>query len=435
MTKASGSSATLKELDRTRLDDTLFDILNDHLNGVARGILRARLEDLCNDQRVGGKDALTLYNEAHISRANVNKLKRALRITEEFKEPDTLFGWIKLLSQKNYAHRHLEDFYHLLQEVKPRKSWAIPLFITTLFSAIGAIFLGSKAEHLEAFERLIARITPVISQFFSATFSVLKNIPLLLFIYSVLCIPAQAFQTIFRDNFRSNLKRFQKWITGTLPAAMNLVSYGLCYAAGGVFTPVAIAFFVTSSFITVLSSLFNFYQLKQIGGEPHKTASLEEQLDYIRQKERQARTVQTIGVNFAASILVSICVILWGVLPPSFSTMISCIIFINLVGFTKNAMLNHIHTQGAESLQKELREEFVENKAPTEAKPQPKPDSTQIILEQLEKTNQEIKQLAEEVQTLKQTLQPEKPKGWLEWLSHSFTGNREEQVRNTYSLT
>ena len=426
-----------EKLERTRLDDALFNILEDHLNGVARGILRAKLEDLCNHEKQGGKDALTLYDEARISKANLEKLKQTLSISEKFEEPDTLFEWIKLLSQKNYAHRHLEDFYHLLQEVKPRKSWAIPLFITTLFSAISAIYLSSKPENMQALERLIARITPIITHFLSTTFSVLKNIPLVLLIYSILCIPSQAFHSYFHDTFRSYPKRFQKWLTGTLPAALSLVSYALCYAAGGIFTPLALGFFITSSFITVLSSLFNFYHLKPIGDEPLKTAPLEEKLDHIRQKERQARTVKTIRVNLVASVFVSISIILWGLLPPSFTIMIGCIVFINLVGFTKNATLNYIHTQSAEILQKELHETAINSETIT-----PKPDkqlsetnSNQEILLALSQHNQELKHLiTTEAQALKDTLKPEKPRGWFGWSLPFFASNTDESAQNTASL-
>ena len=437
MTKTSPRALTAQEeLERTRLDDSLFNILHDHLNGVARGILRARLEDLCNDTKQGGKSALTLYSEAHISKANLDKLRKTLSISEKFQEPDTLFEWIKLLSQKNYAHRHLEDFYHLLQEVKPRKSWAITLFFTTLFSAISAILLNSKPAYLQALEQLIARITPVIAQFLSTTFSVLKNIPLVLLMYSILCIPSQAFHSYFHDTFRSHPKRFQKWLTGTLPAVLSLTSYALCYAAGGVFTPIAVGFFITSSFVTVLSSLFNFYHLKPIGADPLKVAPLEEKLDYIRQKERQARTIKTIGVNLVASVLVSIAVILWGVLPPSFTMMIGCIIFINLVGFTKNATLNYIHTQSAELLQKELHETTLTNDTAT---PEPKKkhtdtNSTQDILDTLLKTNQAINHLSAEVHTLKATLTPQKTQSFFDtWCPSFFKSNTTDNASSTTS--
>ncbi|MCH9756063.1 MAG: hypothetical protein K0U37_02575 [Gammaproteobacteria bacterium] len=400
-----------ERLDRDRLDDDLFKILEDHLNGVGRGILRARLEDLCNDEKQGGKDALTLYKEAHISKANAEKLITLLCVSKEFKEPDTLFGWVKALSQKDYGHRHLEDFYHLLQEVKPRKSWTVPLFLATLGTMIGSIYLSVMPEQLRAFEALIAKAAVIIAQFLQTTFSILKNIPLVLLIYSVLCIPVQAYHSIVHDSFRSLPKRLQKWLTGTLPPVLSLISYALAYAAQGVFTPLAVGFFIASSFVGVANSLFNFHHLKPIGDEPLKTAALETRLDYLRQKERRARTAKTIGVNLVASILTSITVILWGILPPSFLIMVGSILFINLVGFTKSAMLGHIHTKGAEKLQKELREISRDNEitAPKATQRQTfetnTANSLDKVLEKLneaEKTNQA---LAEQNQRLDERLE------------------------------
>ncbi|MCH9689141.1 MAG: hypothetical protein K0U24_06550 [Gammaproteobacteria bacterium] len=342
------------QLHREQLNDDLFRILEDHLYGMDRGILRARLESLCNDERQGGKSALKMYGEAHLSAENAAKLKTLLLVSEDIKEPNTLFDWIKVLSQKNYSHRHLEDFFHLVKEVKPQKNWTVPLFITTLATALGGISLNSMPEQMRALEAFIAKMIPAISAFLQSTFSVLKNIPLVLFVYTILRIPLQAYHSIYHDIFRSTDKRTQKWAAGTLPATLTLISYALCYQANGVFTPLAMTCFIASSLIGVTHSLINFRLLEHTTDTPLTTTTLEKKLDYIRQEERQLRTEKTIKVNFFASAAVSICVILWGFLPPSPVIMIGSILFINLVGTTKNTILTRIHTKGAESLQKQL---------------------------------------------------------------------------------
>ncbi len=415
-------TSSKEELERKRLDDALFKILEDHLHGVGRGILRARLEDLCNDEKRGGKDALTLYKEAHISKENAERLTRLLCVSQAFNEPDTLFGWIKTLSQKNYGHRHLEDFYDLLQEVKPRKSWAKPLFFTTLWTAITAIYFSIRPDHMTVVENFFARFTPIVGKFLSTTFSVLKNIPLVLIIYNALLIPAHAFHAVFHDTFRTPIKRFQKWLTATLSAALSLAAYALCYAAKGVFTPLAVGFAIASSLVDVASSFFNFYHLKPIGDEPLKTAPLEEKLDYIRQRERQARTAKTIGVNLLASLLISTSVILWGLLPPSFPIVIGSMVFITLVGLTKKATLNYIHTRSAEFTQKELQEvSFDYEPSSGQNTHQPESNSTQALLSSVDTLNQKIDALSTEIQMLKNTPKPEQPQSWLNWGLNFFS--------------
>ncbi len=435
MTQATEGNTTKKEeLERKRLDDTLFKILEDHLLGVGRGILRARLEDLCNDEKQGGKDALTLYQEAHISKENANKLMRLLCVSSEFKEPDTLFGWIKTLSQKDYGHRHLEDFYYLLQEVNPRKSWAMPLFLTTVATAFSAIYFSIRPSHMQIVEDFIQRLMPIVGKFFSTTFSVLRNFPLTMIIYNAaIVIPRQAFSAAFYDTFRTPFKRFQKWLTGTLTSALSLTAYALCYAAKGVFTPAAVGFAIASSLVDVVNSFFNFSQLRPIGDEPLVSAPLEEKLDYIRQKERQARTAKTVGVNLVASLFISLSVLLWAFLPPSFPIVIGSIVFITLVEMTKKATLNYIHTKSAERVQKELHETFVDNEPSAEKTPEPslEKSSMQAVLESLQETNQKLNQLGEEVQTLKTSL---KPKGWFEWCPSFFSTRTEDQAEH-HSVT
>ncbi len=351
-----------EQLQRERLNDDLFTILEDHLHGVGRGILRARLEYLCND---AGKNALTLYNEAQISKNNAIKLTTLLCCSEKIKEPDTLFGWIKTLSQKDYGHRHLEDFYHLVKEVKPRKSYALPLFLTTLGTALGGFFLALMPEKMRVLERIIANTLPIAASFLQVTFSVLKNIPLVVLMYDIACIPYHAFHSIHHNALRTLPKRIQKGIADTLPPIFSLISYALCYGAQGVFTPAAVGFFIASSLVGVVNSFVNLNQLKPLDKKPAKSAPLEEKLDYIRQKERRARTTQTVFINLVSSVLISITAILWGLFPPSFVVMLGSIAFISLVGFTKSATLTRIHIKGSETLQKELDKASHGNKKTT----------------------------------------------------------------------
>jgi hypothetical protein len=357
-------------------NDTLFKILEDHLMGEERGILQARLQKLCEHERSAGKSALTLYSEAHISERELERLTQLLCTTEAFSQSDNLFGWIKRLSQKNYSHRHLEDFYHLIKDITPQHSWATPLFFITLGTALSGIYLTLIPEHMRALEAFAIEIAPIIMGFLQTTFSVLKNIPLLLIIYNAICIPSRTFHSIFTDTFRSPEKRLQKWATAILPPIFSLCSYYLCYAANGVFTPLAVVFFIASSLIGVMNAFLNLYQLKELGDEPGECETLEIKLDFIRQEARLERTKQTITVNLIASILISINVVLWALLPPSFFIMISSILFINLVGFTKNAMLNRIHRKGAECLQKNLEEKSLEalddDQAADDERPRPR---------------------------------------------------------------
>ena len=227
------------------LDDSLFKILEDHLLGEERGILQARLQKLCDHERKGGKNALTLYHQAPISEAELEKLFALLLVSEpsqSFTRPTNLLDWVKILSHKNYGHRHLEDFHHLIKDITPQKSWAMPLFFMTLGTAVSGIYLSLMPAHMQALEAFLIKIMPLIMDFLQTTFSVLKNIPLLLLIYNAICIPSRTLHSLFEDTLRSPEKRLQKWLTAILPPTFSLISYYLCYAANAVFTPLSLLF-------------------------------------------------------------------------------------------------------------------------------------------------------------------------------------------------
>ncbi|MCH9717195.1 MAG: hypothetical protein K0U52_08935, partial [Gammaproteobacteria bacterium] len=348
------------QLHQERLESILFQLLEDHLHGEKRSILKEKLERLCNDAQQNNQDALTLYKKAHISTDNARKLKSLLCCSETFDEPDTLFDWIKILSQKNYGHRHLEDFYDLLLIVKPRRSWAMPLFIVTLISALisalTALYFRIVPAHMHEIDKFIKKkIMPLLGAFLENTLSALKNIPLIALIIKVLSIPIRMVQSMSKNILRSTGKRIQKIIADSLPSILNLVSYAICYAADGVFTPLAVVVSITGSLVGLSDSLINLYQLpafqkNNLGPD----ASIDEQLDAIRQQARYTRTLKTIGVNLLASVVASTTAIMWCLFPPSFLIAVSSIVLLNLRSFTTQKTLDQIHSQDAAALQIKL---------------------------------------------------------------------------------
>ncbi|MDX2345618.1 MAG: hypothetical protein QNK11_01895 [Legionella sp.] len=382
-----------------KLKKELLQHLEDHLQGVERATLRGRLQRLCNKTE---KDAITLYREAHITTDDLkmlgdrlylpsriiesnqaaynaisgkafnknqntflNQIKKQLGLTNDG-DRATLFYWIQSYAQEGYGHGHLLDFHHLIQDIKPTKDWSVPLFFTTFVSASTAIYFYFSPEQLLAFERLVAKTVVMLSELLEATFSILRNIPLVLLIYNAICIPHATYKTIYHDTFRAPQKRLQKWVTNTVPSIFSLVSYALCFAANGVFTPLAVSFFIASSFIAVFNSFFNLFQLTKLGEAPKHNAPFNEKADYLRQQERLDRTRSTIKVNLTASVLISAAVLIWGLFPPSLLIMVGSILFINLVGFTKNFVLQRIHSDGAEELQITLMETLKESTPPQE---------------------------------------------------------------------
>lgn len=364
--------------DKAAFRHELFNIIIDHLKGTSRDTLQGRLQTQCDGKKFGGKNAVQLYksiqfNWEDLSKQDEQDIQALIALLYPYEPhktfdslPDNLYACLEYFGQDKTSHRHLEDFNHLLKSVDQRKNHALTLFMLTVFTGGLGLYLYLVPQHFKALEAFIYKTAPIVAEFLKSTFSILKNIPLLLMVYNMLTIPVQLYASYY-DTFRSPWRRFQRWLVGTLPAALTLTAYLLSYLAGGVFTPLAASLFFASSFVEVISSAINLYLLDdEEARDISKLTSLEQRLDLIRYNHRRARTKETILVNLVAAAFVAATVTLWCIFPPSLLVMIGCIIFINLINFTRSSTLSLIHTSGAKDLQVALEEEVRYDDIPEE---------------------------------------------------------------------
>jgi hypothetical protein len=430
-----------------KLDDSLFKVLEKHLTAskanATKETLIATITTLQHEfvLKAEKASAFSLYRNANTTEAHRQKLIELL-VPKDKKErfqfqPSNAVGDYKLydcmkqLNQAGFGNGHLEDFRHLMARVKGNSSrfsflsgygtghledfrrqihgvhyksnrWALG-FLASIGTALSfgyfhlnpdkLLIVEQALEHTapslfeRGFDRLTHHIFPIVKNFLGKTFSVLKNIPLLLVLWTVFQIPWQIGKTWFNDDFKAPWKRFQKFMASILPPILSITAYGICYMANGVFTFPAVAFFVAASFVDVIDNAITLYLLSQKQQErntpntrPEKTASdrlnktqlkaliqalkeqrVEDQIA-LRQQERYDRTWRTAPVKFVAAIFITITVALWCYFPPSFFVMLSCVAFISLVGFTKNARLAKIHTDSTEQLQLDLRTLYQDTK-------------------------------------------------------------------------
>jgi hypothetical protein len=423
-----------------KLDDRLFKVLEKHLTASKENATKETLiatiatlqhEFILKEEK---ESAFSLYRNANTTDAHRQKLiellvPKTMRDAFKFKPSNAvgdykLYDCMKQLNQAGFGSGHLEDFRHLIARVKGNRGrfsflsgygtghledfrrqihsvnyksnrWALGFF-ASIGTALSfgyfhlnpdkLLMVEQALEHTvpSLFERGLDRLTqhiyPVVKDFLGKTFSVLKNIPLLLVLWTVFQIPWQISKTWFNDDFKAPWKRFQKFMAGILPPIFSIIAYGICYMANGVFTFPAVAFFVAASFVDVIDNAITLYLLsrQQKKNKPQQTLrdttpadnpnkaqlkaciqalkeqQTEEQIA-LRQKERYARAQKTAPVKLVAAIFITITVALWCYFPPSFFVMLSCVAFIGLVGFTKNARLAKIHTDSTEQLQLDLR--------------------------------------------------------------------------------
>ena len=154
----------------------------------------------------------------------------------------------------------------------------------------------------------------------------------------------------------------QTWTAFAFKAASisaSLAGYVVCLLAAGVANPVTSMLFITSSIIDVAESFFTFYMINQ---RPSPTSDSPDQV--MRYQAQQQRAAHTLWVKLIAATLITAAVTIWCVCPPSLLIMLSCMASIHLVGFIKCAIIEHINSKSAISLQESLETFYIPETKP-----------------------------------------------------------------------
>lgn len=343
-----------------------FDLLVAYLQGKTDAVkLHAVLKPQCTQT----KDALAIYQRTKLTQLQKQQLKNLLCVPKAtlFKqepqtlgewlhtlnpfgspkhetpyEPENLLDWIDHLNKAGFGNGQLADFRHELKQIHAKPDWSETLLVTTLLTGITAFFFYLNPKQLQRVEQALVRIAPFI-------------VPTLLVFLQIKTIAEQAYRTRYEDTFYSLEHRARRWLTGTLPALMNLVAYGVI-ATVGAMSPLAAALFVASSFVAVFDGAVSWVQL-HFSNKNHVTKTnptWEEKLSTIRQEERETRTGQTLKVKLIAAIALSAVATIFSLFPPTSLIIIACSSLFILIPLTKNAWLDAIHTSSSKQLLERL---------------------------------------------------------------------------------
>jgi len=385
-----------------------FDLLVAYLQGKTNAVkLQAALEPQCTQT----KNARAIYQRTKLSALQKQQLKNMLCVPKDVifqqepqtlsewlqtlnpfgspkpemaYEPENLLEWIDNLNKAGFGNGQLADFRHQLKQIHAKPDWSETLLVTTLLTGIAAFFFYLNPKQLQRVEQALVRIAPFIT-------------PMFLVLLQLSTLFQQAYKTRYDDTFYSLGHRARRWFIGTLPSALNLVSYGVIAAAGAM-SPLAVALFVSSSFVAVFDGALSLFQLHYFTGEaskPNTNPTWEEQLNTIRQDERRERTKQTLLVKICAAAALLVVVAIFSLFPPTSLLIVACSSLFILIPLTKSVWLDKIHTDSSNQLLESLGK----------CKGTPTVSTADILEPQVQENATQISELKKRVTKLEQEAQ------------------------------
>lgn len=336
--------------DPNAQQDILSEIVTSYLRGEEISSIRSRLRAVCSEKK---QNASALYREITASPEITKNLYPLLQVPGEKQDSygnnQTLLTLLTRLNKDGHDYDHLAYLLGLIDQTKYTRSWRNTLIVGALLSVGLGGFFYLKPDYFHTLQHLITVILPrFVLAWLEKTFSLLRNIPLIGIVYTSSSLIWQTIQMLYYGVSHAS----QTWTAfafKTASISASLAGYVVCLLAAGVANPVTSMLFITSSIIDVAESFVTFYMINQ---RPCPTSDSPEQV--MRYQAQQQRAAHTLWVKLTAATLITAAVTIWCVCPPSLLIMLSCMASIHLVGFIKCAIIEHINSKSAISLQKSL---------------------------------------------------------------------------------
>ncbi|NCT57847.1 MAG: hypothetical protein GW760_09110 [Legionella sp.] len=310
-----------------------FELLMDYLQGQKDA---HQLRNAFTEGRET-RDAFATYKTTSFTLDQINQLKNELAIPENasLDEADNLLDLIDNINKAGYGYGQLADFRYHIKHIQPEADWTGTLYTTTLITGIVSSFFFLNGRQRDRLEAVLVRIAPSIP-------------PLLLVGLQIYTMFKQAYTSLYEDTYYSANHRIRRWLVGTLPALFNLAAYATIAVVGSM-SPLAAVLFVSASLVAIADGLHRIYDLVNVA-ETAETGTA----SAIRQQNRIERTRQTLHVKIGAALALVATVVVSCIFPPSiFAVLAYCALFI-LIPWTKNSLLNKIHTESSHQLLTEL---------------------------------------------------------------------------------
>lgn len=393
-----------------RDDLALINVIFDYLEGKSNSRIKAALDEQCERGGIACKQRYeqilarmdsTRYNNYVLSILKVLSVPEDQDKRKMYLDSPNLYVLLKKLEPK---YRHLTQLIHLIDEAKPSKSWAKPFLVTALMIAGSAVLLSFKKEYVTRLSLFAKKATVHFLYGLQRTLRLVKNTPLLgLLINGVALLWAwyQAFSDGLGLDHDKASKLFLKIVENTFP----IISYLLCFFAGGVMTIPALSLFIIGSAIDAVGELYTFirHELEQRFEPIPEGDTYYLETARLRVAILRKRDVSMLLINLVATGLITASVVVWCLFPPSWIITVSCVVFGWLVGMFKLLSTAHLKHTYANRMQTELNEVTISYPLQSDGLlPQPTVESSYAVMNR--QLQQEVAALKRQVTQLEQQI-------------------------------
>ena len=345
--------------------DEFKEIVLNFLHGEPISLIAGRLKYQCIEFNKGCTSlykAITVeptdpFIIAILGSLNIKQSRpgEAPQAFEELMKSDNLHELLTLLSHD--GHRQISYLLKIIENTQPKRNWTLLLMLSTISSAGAGAFFYINKPYFDAISDWFLRTFPFVIDWLKKTFSVLRNIPLLLIIYNGFGLIWSWYNT-FTNGTTTSKEKLNALFFETFSASLTISAYILSfYSAGAVTVPVALLFVLSAS-IALFQSVFHWIKSKQAMNEltrPTITSHWEIVAEYKRAFNLHQLTINSVYIKLAAAILTTIAVGIWNFFPPALLITIFCACFTTLTDLTARSILSNREETSANQLQKTIK--------------------------------------------------------------------------------
>lgn len=324
----------------------------------------------------------------------------------EYLRARNLYVLLKKLQPK---HRHLAHLIHMIDETKRPRSWAGPFFFAAVAIAGFATLLSFKRNYLAQVTYFAQKGMVKFLIALQHTIKLAKNTPLLGLLSNGIPL-LWAWRQAFADGLGLDHDKSSVLFMRTVEYVFPMIACLLCFFAGGVMTIPALYLFIVGSAIDVIGGFCSFvkHEIEQWTdplptGDTYYACTSRARAETLRNRD-----IRVLGINFAATLLITASVVVWCLFPISWVITVSCVVFGWLVGMSKGFATDHINHGYADILQRSLSD--ITKKYPADKKGLPQRSIRPSIedeasREQIRGLTEEFRGLTEQIRGLRGEIQ------------------------------
>ncbi len=351
-----------KELTELHIS-RLKKIVLDYLQGEALDLIQLRLQKESSKSKLGCKalyELIPLRTPSSVA-ALSNPFIPAILGSRNRQGP-----YDDLLSNYNNLHellrglfsqgdRHLESLLDMIANTKPNTDWTLIFLMGALISAgVGGVAY-IKSDTIEAIGAWFVKTFPLVIQWISKTFSLLRNFHLLAAILNGLMLTWDWYQTLTSYK-KTNTEKLNLFLFQTLAATLTISAYIICFFAGGTATLAAISLFVASAATNFFQGSFNLWKSTSaleslIPTPPIAEAPWEVRAQYEREMSFHVRDKRSAWVKIATALLTTLSVGIWYSFPLSYVVSACFMSFNFLIALAEQSLTNRIGEHANHALQ------------------------------------------------------------------------------------